>query len=253
MSSIKQKLVLLSIATCGFIIFDSPSEASVIFNQSQTGADLFSNPNVTFPTTAPVLGVDSISFGSGNKYDALMIWDLLPAGSRGDLNFTIEIDYTALTSDNDPIFSIFDGTNYSGLIRWDNNGGGVQTISGSATTTEVSSTTFDGVVASSIGLSPFSFDLSIDDGGAGPASLSNFVQGGVSETGPFVYQGNFIDTDKPLSFALYRDDGPEQYRINSVEITIQEEATANIPEPSMMLGLLTIGGIALGASKKKES
>ena len=51
-----------------------------------------------------------------------------------------------------------------------------------------------------------------------------------------------------LFFDLYTDDSTDDYRIR--KITVSQEV---VPEPSTVLALFTIGGIALGTSKKKKN
>ena len=247
----KQKLGLLAVATCSLSLLATSARASIIFNQSQTGLDLFNNADVTFPAFAPTLNGNSIDFSTGTNGQALMIWDLLPAAPRGELDISIAIDHTPLSNDSDPIFALFDGSNFLALSRFDNRGGGIFALRGSATRTALLSGAVEFEFNRLGPVKPFAYDLWIADGGAGPASLNNFVEGTNSVVGPLPYQGNFIDTDNALSFALYRPPtfaSTERYRINSIEIVIEEK---DVPEPGMLLG--TLAALGIGFMTKRIS
>ena len=250
MLSAKQKLGWFGIATCSLALATTPAQAGTLFNQSQTGIDLFNNPNVNFPTMTPSLNGNSIDFGPGPDFAALLVWDLLPAAPRGDLDVSISIDYTALTGDNDPIFALFDGNNFLALARQDNENGRILLARGSASVTEILDSTVDATPLVGLGpVEPFSYDLQIADGGAGPASISNFMEGADSTVGTFTFEGNFINTDNALSFVVYRENNfPEQYRINSIAISI-EDKSQGVPEPSAILGM--VGAIGLGFLRHK--
>ncbi|MGK7878359.1 MAG: PEP-CTERM sorting domain-containing protein [Xenococcaceae cyanobacterium] len=247
----------------GFFAMTSSAQATILFSESQTGVELFNNSDVTFPSVSPVINGSSIDFGTGTAAEALLVWDLLPAAPRGDLDISIAIDYTPLTSDNDPYFAIFDGSNYFGLARLDNTGasmdGLIYVVRGSATATEILNRTIDSIPLTGVdSVQPFSYDLWIADGGTGPASLNNFVEGPDSAAGPFSSLGNFINTDNPLKFIFYRDignnGGPEQYRINSIAIEIEEKDIESVPEPSTIFGLglaLGLGALSLKRKQKK--
>ena len=233
----------------------SSAQATIIFSDAQTGLELFNNSDVTFPSVSPVINGSSIDFSSGTEGEALLVWDLLPAESRGDLEISIAIDYTPLTLDNDPFFAIFDGSNFIALQRADNMNGEILIRSGLATNTTLLGIPSDSIPLTGIGsVEPFSYELWVVDGGAGPASVNNFVEGVDSATGPFFYPSNFIDTDNPLSFVVYRPEGSaasEQYRINSIAIDIEEKETETVPEPKTILG--SIIGLGLGLRRRRNS
>ena len=250
----------LAVVTAGALSFalaiTSSAQAGILFDESQTGIELFNNPDIVFPAAAPSVNGSSIDFGFGAHNEVMMLWDLLPAGNRGDLDISIAVDYTPLTGDNDPIFAIFDGTNYLALDRYDNLGGGISLRRGTATSTAVLNHTLDYVVTDLGPVEPFSYDLWIADGGAGPASVNNFVEGANSAAGPLSYQANFVDTDNALQFGIYRQHGAastERYRINSIAVTIEEKK--DVPEPTATAALFilgTIGSATLLRRKRKR-
>ena len=253
MFSIIQKVGLVAVATGSFSLVAASVQAGTIFSQTQTGLDLFNNPDVTFPTTAPTINGSSLDFGTGTTNDALLVWDLLPAGERGELDISIEVDYDPLSGDNDPIFALFDGSNYLGVIRTD--GQQAVGVRGNGTPTQTLNLTVEAGGATGLGpVEPYSFDLWLADEAAG-ASLNNFVEGSDSAPGPFPYTGNFIDTDQALSLVMYRpivNGGSERYRLNSVSITVDDKKTA--PEPAAALALLGLGAAAVAKrfSKSKQ-
>ena len=103
------------------------AQAATLFDATQTGAQLDANPNVGFPTgTHSVSGASLIFNTGGVNHAAIMLWDLLPAGARGDLTFQIDLAYSALTTDNDLIFGFVAGGKFLGLQRYDNSGGNLR-------------------------------------------------------------------------------------------------------------------------------
>ncbi len=252
MLSVKKKSGFLAILACSFSLVATSAQAKILLNETQTGLELFSNSDVTFPSVSPTISGSSFEFGTGPLGEALLVWDLLPAAPRGELDISIAIDYTPLTEDNDPIFALFDGSNYLGLSRVDNDAGGISIARGSATDTAIVDFTEDATRFTGIGaVDPFSYDLWIADGGAGPASVNNFVEDEDAAAGPFAYEDNFIDTDNALSFVLYRPPGStgiaEQYQINSIAIAIEEKATT--PEPATAVGILAALGLGFAIRK----
>ena len=143
-------------------------EGGTIFSETQTGSQLFSNPDVSFPTVTPTVNGSSLDFGTGAAADILMRWDLLPAEARGGLTFTVTIDYTRLTVDSDPFFLLADASRYQGVNRSDNASGASNVASGTYTATSRATVSELSTFASVIDpLEPFTFVLNVADGGSG--------------------------------------------------------------------------------------
>ncbi len=236
---------------------------------SFTGAELFNNPDVSFPTSTPVLNGNSIDFGTG-AVGVLLELPLLPALSRGDLTFSIGLDYTPLTSDNDAIIAISDGSNVFALQRFDNNGGGTNSFSGSFSDSgvlgnlQVAATILTGLNP----VNPFSFDLTITSDPLADNFISNYVEGSDSATGPFNFLPDAFNIDNELSLVFIRPTGQtgptERYRINSLSVTVEDNPTSvdepeSIPESSNVLGLILVGagflftGIKCNKNKEEDT
>ncbi|MGK7932280.1 MAG: hypothetical protein AB4041_12715 [Microcystaceae cyanobacterium] len=233
-----------------------------------TGAELFNNPNVSFPTTTPVLNGNSIDFGTGGVGGGVLLEvPLLPAIPRGDLTFNIGLDYTALTSDNDLIIGISDGVNLFAVQRFDNSGGGSNRFSGSFSGSGILGN-IQGAGTFLTGLNPvnpFSFDLTITSDPLANNFVSNYVEGSASAIGPLNYLPDSFNIDNAQSLVIVRGTGSsgggagtnEAYRINSLSVTVQDnpDNPTDIPEASNVLGLFLVGGVILFTGikfKKKE-
>ncbi len=242
----------LSLGLSGLMITQvAPAQA---LSLSFTGAELFNNPNVIFPTSMPVVNGNSIDFGTGGVGGGILLeLPLLPALSRGDVTFSIGLDYTPLTSDNDAIIGISDGTNVFTVRRIDNFGGGSDLLSGSFSGSG-SLINLQGGSQTQIltGLNPvnlFSFDLTITSDTLSDNFISNYVEGNASATGPFNYLPDAFNIDNALSLVFVRAaDSPgiggngtdEAYRINSLSVTVEDNPTS-VPESSNILGLILLG------------
>ena len=92
-----------------------------------TGAELFSDPNVLFPTTTPTVSGSSLIFGVGTViHEKLFVLLLFPSGILSGLTpetISVSINLTRLTSDWDPHLILGDGTNFFGAVIADNVGG----------------------------------------------------------------------------------------------------------------------------------
>ena len=186
-------------------------------------------------------------FPSGGNTEVLIREDLLQAGSRSSLTFAITVDYDALTSDNDPVFGISDGTSFVGVQRADNNGGSFYRIAAADGGTTLSGVA-NGQLKNGLGsVQTFTFTLSASDGTDGTRLVG--YQEGSNGFSPAYQYGRTLDTDRALSFVFAGRDSRERYRLNSVRITISGEnlpAALSVPEPSTLAAAL-VGSALLGA------
>lgn len=94
-------------------------------NLNSTGADLHTDPNFTYlDRTATVTGT-SINFPAGSvSNEDLFSYQILPAGEVGPyypVNVTIDFAYTKVTTDQDYVFTLSDGTTNRTWTMVDNN------------------------------------------------------------------------------------------------------------------------------------
>jgi hypothetical protein len=201
------------------------TRAELVFNQTQTGAQLAANPNVTFPTDQPTLDDDSLDFINTADGQVLLRWSLLPAAPRAALEITVTVDYDPLTNDNDPLFGVTAGSRFLGLQRANNASGSAAVIAGSVTETTASLGVGDTIAANGLGgVEPFTFDLSSE-----LLAVTRYEEGTFNTTGTFTHSNAQFDPMQAIAFVLASGGVSENegYRINSVSVAI----TA-IPEPS---------------------
>jgi Tol biopolymer transport system component len=198
------------------VLAPAPAGAVVIFSQTQTGADLAANPAVTFLETGAITGT-ALDFTSGaaGADRFLLAWSLLPAGSRGDLTVTITIDYAPLTADNDFIFGLHDGASVAGWERSDNSAGSWFTRQGSVSGTAAPAD-FVFVQGGLGAVEPFTLVYTVSSGG----NSTGFTITEGPASAPFTFASNPLDAGRPLVFFMARNNTDEDYRINSVSITI---------------------------------
>ena len=246
----------LLVASLGF---GSVADAASLFNQSLTGEQMAANANVSFPTVQPTANGSSLDFGTGTGGQPLVVWNLLPAAPRGGLIFTIDVDYTPLTSDNDPHFGILAGGRYHFLNRIDNSGGQLNAYSSTITGNVQSGVSnLAGVPASGLGpVEPFRFSFTVEDEGAG-AVVTSASEGSASFTTSIAFPGPIIDTDDALAFVMTRASGNsvtfsgnERYRLNSVGVRIDPLAAPSVVPLPAALPLL-LGGLGMLAAVRRR-
>ena len=255
----KSRLIITAYVL-GFV-FSTSADAIVIFDQTQTGAELFANSDVSFPNSPinvalPTVNGTALNFDNtaNGENSVRMRWDLLPTASREDLTITVFVDYTALTVDNDPIFAIQSGSNFLGAKRSDNGLGIASAVSGPINTTVIpnqDSAITSVTMISTVGIvDPMSWALSVPDGATDPQKVFNFTEGTESAAGPFFFTNDLLDSDDALFFALvgnwFNDGGVvEEYELNSVRVVIDASV---VPIPSAFLlfgsGLLGLASMA---------
>jgi hypothetical protein len=238
--------------------FGSFAEAASLFDQSLTGAQMTGNLNVSFPTVQPIANGSSLDFGTGTGGQPLVVWNLLPAAPRGGLIFTIDVDYTPLTTDNDPHFGILAGGRYHFLNRIDNSGGQLNAYSSNITGIVQSGvSSLAGVPASGLGVvEPFRFSFTVEDEGAG-AVVTSASEGSASFITSIAFPGPIIDTDDALAFVMTRASGTgsfstsERYRLNSVGVRIDPLAAPSVVPLPAALPLL-VGGLGMLAAVRRR-
>ncbi len=198
-------------------IVDRLTASTSLLQTSQTGAQIATNPAITFFETGTVNG-NSLDFNSGvaGTDQFLFEWDLLAAGTRGELEIAVTIDYTALSADNDFIFGITDGVNFNAWERSDNNSGSWWKREDTLNGTNVSGFTF---VRGGLGaVEPFTIRFRIPAGGA--LTQVMVEEGTDAITGGFA--ANPLNGNNALKFFMARQGTGEDYRVNAVQISVVE-------------------------------
>ncbi len=198
-------------------VVDRLNAPVTLLQTSQTGAQIATNPAIKFFETGTING-SSLDFNTGaagtDKF--LFEWDLLAAGTRGELEIAVTIDYTALTIDNDFIFGLTDGVNLNAWERSDNNSGSWWKRERAVSGTSVSGFTF---VKGALGaVEPFTIRFRIPTGVA-PTQVA-VTEGSDSITTGFAE--NPLNGNNALKFFMARQGANEDYRINSVHISVTE-------------------------------
>ncbi len=204
----------------------SSHAASISF----TGAELLSNPNVSFPTTVPTLNGSSIVFGPDSQsHGKLLVLPILAAGT-GSTSVTVSINLTRLacttpcagtSEDHDPLVALGDG---STLI------GGQFSDNGQVFADVLTDTGNQGNRTAHDAFSPFSqpsigqsFDVEIIFDLAGSTTLT-------AEGNSYVVPSASLDTSQAIEFVFMRNnDAGEQYQINTLSISGADIAPVPIP------------------------
>ncbi len=188
-----------------------------------TGADIFNDPTVSFPTTTPIVDGSSLVFGTGTTiHEKLFVLPLLPAGSLTGSTpetISISINLTRLTNDWDPHLLLGDGSNLFGAVIADNGGGeflGTTLVdSVNVGTRVVLSSVFTGAGFPGI---DNSFDITAEFTLQTGLSTVDVAFG--TGSGSFSVRSGALDPTSALDFVFMSDnDIGEQYQINSLTVT----------------------------------
>lgn len=221
-----------------------PAAALPLFDQTRTGAQLFSDADVIFPTETPTVSGSALDIINSADAQVLLRWSLLPAAPRGALLVTVAVDYeriTTQTTDNDPLIGIAGNDLFLGASRQNNAGGRVRSVRSTVSGPDLSGTSGGAVFLGSIDpLGPFEFDLRTD-----LPAIVRYEEGSDTATGAFAPSGASFDATGPIDFVWGTGGASEGegYRINSVSVTI-----ATLPEPgaAALLALaFAVGPLAL--------
>lgn len=224
------KIRYITFWVVGTIVSSQSAAAATIFQSTQTGDQLLTNPAVTFHQSVSPSGDSFLDLAPSDSDAKLLTWNLLPAAERGSLSVTVEIDYLALTTDdNDVIVGLTngDGTAFTGWERADNSNGQWYSrdgIFGSSTPPwgDVESPTLGAV-------EPFTMDYELGD----EVSSTSLLVTEATDSLGFTFS-NTLDTDAALSFAWFSSNVGEIYRLNQISITITDENTVVTPIPAAL-------------------
>lgn len=238
------------------------AHAATLFDVTQTGADLAANPAVSLPDGSASVAGSALQFLTGSVGSApILLWDILPAGVRGDLTFTIDLDFDGLTNDADLLFGFAGGGTFIGLFRFDNFNGRLTersgTFDGANPLTDVEGTAFDAPAADiplpNLGSNdPISATIFVADEGAS-ASIASVSEDGRT-AGPIAFPaGAAFDTDDALQFAMFRGNTGERFELKSLRVTVSGDVSViPLPASAWLLGA-GLAGIAAFARRRHRA
>ena len=227
---------------------------------SQSAAELFSNPDVSFPTVAPTGLPSALTFSTGAVDNEILLrWDVFPAGTIGtadptrNIKITVSIQRLRNASgfpDWDPSVALFDGTNILAGHFFDNDDGTYGAQSSNSTSNGLTQLIFP-TTRLIVGGAP-----AINDGGAlildltlvpGAGSLTMSGFNGSLSTGPFLF-----DRTGPLSVLIGRSNSNERIKVRSVAVEL-DDLPSPVPISRWTLGVLVglLSALALGAGKRR--
>lgn len=218
-----------------------------------TGADLYNDPAVSFPSVQPNVVGTSLEFPAGSGHSAIQL--KLPLSSADSFIFIASVSRTADDRDFDPYFVLGDGSIILGAVSANaNDGPGGDDGSGgfafsctagsiSACEDPVFSELFES--ASVLPLESLIVELAFT---LGPSSTSIALSFSGASTGSGSYTFNTALNRNALFFAILDDnDANASYRLNSLSIT-----TVPVPAalPLLASGLGGLGFVAHRRSRK---
>ena len=242
-----------------FVCACNTIQAATIFDRIQTGRQLFENPRVSFPNGPQSVSGSTMTFGVGGSNDStIMLWDILPATPRGDLNFLIELSFNALTDDNDLLFGFLADEKLVGILRYDNFGGGMRGSTSDVGPDNIvrnrvpqSTGELNGIGAA-VASQPITVTMAIADEAAS-ASITSGSE--ATETGTLTYAYPIpavFDTDAAIKFGFFRTNvnaTDESYEIVSLRVRVEDELT---PVPSPLPAALLASGLGLLALQRRR-
>jgi hypothetical protein len=236
-------------ALCLFIF--SNNAASITL----TGAELLSNPNISFPAGTPNVNGSSIVFQNGGQsFDKLMVIDLYSPGELSGntpTSFSVSINMTRLACvpnpdcpadpyDWDPHIMLTDGTNLLGAVISNNNNGDALIAElddlGDIGTNRTLTPLFTNAGFPDIGSSiDIDVTFTLDDTSTG-IDVS-FLSG----SGQFI-SNTVLDYTAPIKLVLLRDnDIGEEYQLNTLTLP----TVVPIPAAAWLFGSVLLGLIGV--------
>ncbi len=214
------------------------AQAATLYSQTFTGAEFAAAATLGGSATQSVSG-NSVTYGMTSHYATLAELYTLSPGSRGDMTFSVTINYDALTNDSDLAFGFTDGSGIVGAMQADNASGSLYLLNGAANDLTLHQ--------SHIGFTnQISATFTVADGG-GPATLS-YTNGSYSVSN--VPLTSTLNTDGVLGFALYGNNKNESYRINSVSLEFATMAAVPLPAGGLLLLTGLLGTAAVRRRRK---
>lgn len=241
---------LLAVLACWSAMV-AQTRGEIILSETFTGAELYSDSRVSFPSRTPLLQGTSLYYDTGTvDFEKLLVLNLLPQGAL-DIsvpvivhilgNFTVQNSPSlSYPTDHDPGIGIGNGALFGGLVAADNTDGDWATVlypdSGAFGASAPLTTIFTGVGYPSTG-QELTFDTTIT-----LTTAATQIQGAFGgKSGSHTYPA--IDLNAPLSVVVFAHDSDERYKLNSLQVDVQ--GTRAVPEPSIFISLTGLFAIGL--------
>ncbi len=213
-----------------------------------TGAELYANSAVTFPTIQPTLNGSSLVFGPGGQFVKLMVVDLPAVGIVLGVEqpLTVTVNFTRLAAasgqpwDFDPYIFVGDGSYLLGASIADNisGAGTAQEFADSGTSGSYISST---VVFGDAGYPPIDGTVEVDFAFKFGGTVADMTMAFGAGSGSHTFSRT-LNVASGLDLILLKDnDGGEQYQVNFITL----DAPSTAPEPSTLsIALLGLAGLA---------
>jgi hypothetical protein len=239
-----------------FSLLLAPSvNSATIFQQSLSGAGLISDSNVSVFESSSLTGNWLDFTGRSTARGALLRWNILGASSYNNLTVTVQLDHDALNGpDNDLFIGLSDGVNMIAPTRIDAFGGAINifdgTVGGSAANPTIA---LDGTGVSTLltslgGVDPITFTALLPSDGSNTTLQS--VQEGTATASNVSFDRTLVPNNG-LQLYLFGDHLGEQYGINYLSVTVEEEDIVAVPAPGALL-LLGLGMAGIGFARHKR-
>lgn len=225
------------------------ARGDLILDRTWSGADLFNDPAISFPTRLPILNGNGLDFNAGtSNLERLFEIPLVSAGAlttASPVVISVFINTTRRQSDFDPALLVNDGgVDFIGFQAADNlDGSGYIARFRDANGDGVADFAVDSPLFSNAGFPAVGGTLNATAvftlHGAATNVLGSFLNGAGAANGAA------LDRTGSLSFSFWGNHPEELYRIDSLRIRV--EGTA-VPEPSSLLsaalGVAALAGYA---------
>ncbi len=235
------------------------ARGAFLFSETLTGAQLYGDSRVTFPTRTPVLQGTSLLFDAGNSpIEKLLVMELLPQYSLNPnepvivhslVNFTVmRSTWPTAPEDHDPGIGVGDGTLFGGFLAGDNFGG-----DGSARLYHDLGTVGQGFIYADelftgAGYPAIGGSLTVE-ARITLTSASTEIYGAFgSKSGSHTFAEGF-DLNAALNFVFFAHDAEERYQLNW--ITVEVEGTRAVPEPAS-IAMWSLGALGLVFARRKR-
>lgn len=212
-------------------------ETVTLVNRTLSAQDIFNEALFPSPRSSTLVsGSSPLRFGTGSSGSELLF--RLPLISAQDMlaNDSVRISMildarvpSGGSADNDLSIGISDGTNVVSIMRFDNSGGGLLRIEYTGTSSPLTSLGNSDLFPRGAGFpNQFTVDLTLTD----TATQAGGTLAGTSGSQTAI---STLDRFADLEIFLVAGDPGETYDIHSLQVTLEADGVAAVPEPASWL------------------